>query len=458
MRYRLTNSRGISLIELTIMLVVIGILTAVAMKTMTTAVEDARRTKTEREMEMLTKGIVGDPTHISSSRRADFGYLGDIGAFPPNLTALMTNPGYGTWKGPYLPAGYVEDTNGYQLDEWGSAYTYTGGLTISSSGHGTPMVKKIADATSDYLLNAFTSYVKDASESPPGSIKKDSVNVRVTIPNGTGDTVTKTYRPLASGLFRLDSMPVGQHALNIIYVPQSDTLVRSITVLPRQRTSSPVTYKFAQPYFAGTLAGLFAYWKLDDGSGAIAVDASGNGHTGTLVNMNTSTAWIAGKVNGALRFDGVNDYVRIGNVSPTGGITVSAWVNPSSIGVDRQIVSKGFNGTRTQWELKTTTADGKVSFRHWAPGAVGVESLQRLTAGVWTHVAATYDGATWKIYWNGVLDNQANAGGPVATTRNLCIGCVDINGTPGQFWIGAIDEVKIFDRALSASEIATLAL
>ena len=165
-----------------------------------------------------------------------------------------------------------------------------------------------------------------------------------------------------------------------------------------------------------------------------------------------------GDSSGALTFDGVNDYVNIGtSLSPTGAFTVTAWVKPSSIGVDRQIVSKGFDGTKTQWELKTTTASGNVSIRHWAPGAVGVESIHTLTAGVWTHLAGTYDGTTWKIYWNGALDNSAVASGPVATTGSLCIGAVDIAGTPGQFWAGAIDEVRLYNRALSAAEIAVLA-
>jgi type II secretory pathway pseudopilin PulG len=187
---RLFSQRGISLIELTIMLVVVGILMAVAMKNMTITVEDARRTKTEREMEMLANAIVGDPSALSSSHRADFGYVGDVGAFPPNLAALKTNPGFSTWDGPYVPAGYAEDTSGYRLDEWGSAYSYSGGLTITSSGHGTPIVKKIADATPDYLLNSFTGIVKDASDSLPGSVNRDSVEIEVTIPNGSGSTLT----------------------------------------------------------------------------------------------------------------------------------------------------------------------------------------------------------------------------------------------------------------------------
>lgn len=275
---RFGNQRGISLIELTIMLVVVGILTAVAMKNMTTTVEDARRAKTEREMEMLADAIVGDPSTLSSSHRADFGYVGDVGAFPPNLTALKSNPGYSTWNGPYIPAGYAEDSTGYLLDEWGAGYNYSGGLTITSSGHGTPIVKKIADASNDYLLNAFTGIVRDASDSVPGTFNKDSVRIEVTIPNGGGSTLSKTYAPLADGQFRLDSLPVGQHSLNIIYTPLNDTLAREITILPRQQTSSPTVYKFAANYFAAGGGG---------GCGSSIAVLRPNG-AGTMTNLTRS--------------------------------------------------------------------------------------------------------------------------------------------------------------------------
>ncbi|PWB69818.1 hypothetical protein C3F09_10015 [candidate division GN15 bacterium] len=283
MKCRLANNRGMSLIELTILLVVIGVLTGVAMKTMTTSVEDARRVKTEREMSMLAKAIVGDPSLVASSRRASFGYIGDIGAFPPNLTALVTNPGYSTWKGPYIPSGFAEDADGYRLDEWGAAYAYSGGLTISSSGHGTPIVKKIADAASDYLLNAYSGVIRDASDSLPGNLQKDSVTIQVIIPDGAGGLHAKTYHPLATGQFQLDSLPVGQHPLNIIYEPQHDTLARAITVLPRQKAGVTDLYKFAVDYFAGGGGGC--------GGSMTALRPNGAGAMTNLTRSGCSANW-----------------------------------------------------------------------------------------------------------------------------------------------------------------------
>jgi prepilin-type N-terminal cleavage/methylation domain-containing protein len=244
------NQRGMSLIELTIMLVVISILAAVAMKSMTSSIEDMRRVKTERELDRLADAIVGDPALTADGHRSDFGYVGDVGAFPPNLSALVTNPGYSTWNGPYVAAAYAEDTNGFKIDDWGNAYAYSGGLTISSSGHGTAITKKLADAASDYLLNSYSGTIKDRSDSVPGATKRDSVSIQVSFPNGAGGTTTKTYTPSTAGSFQLDSLPVGKHLLRFVYTPTHDTLSRFITILPRHRTGDIVIFKFGTTCFS----------------------------------------------------------------------------------------------------------------------------------------------------------------------------------------------------------------
>ena len=73
------------MIELTVIIVVVGVLIAVAMQSMTAVVQDARITGTDREMEMLARAIVGNPDLTSNGKRSDFGYVGDIGAFRKSM-------------------------------------------------------------------------------------------------------------------------------------------------------------------------------------------------------------------------------------------------------------------------------------------------------------------------------------------------------------------------------------
>jgi type II secretory pathway pseudopilin PulG len=267
---RKINGNGFSLIEVLILIVAIGIAAGSAVQWMSGSVDDVRKNKTEREMEMLATAITGDPEIISDGERADFGYVGDIGAFPSNLQALYQNPGgYSTWDGPYIEQGFLQDNTGFLYDEWGAAYNYGGGTTITSTGSGSTLTKKIADAPSDYLLNRFYGTILDSAGNVPGTTYLDSVNVIVTTPNGIGGTFSKSYNPDSSGIFILDSLPVGQHPLRIVYSPTVDTLYRYCNILPRNKTSR--TYKFGSAYFN-----------------------TGSSGTGLIFVTNSDTLWTGG--------------------------------------------------------------------------------------------------------------------------------------------------------------------
>ena len=242
------SEQGFGLVELTIVIVVVGVLMAVAMQSMTALIENSRQVKTEREMEMLANAIVGKADMTNGGIRSDFGYLGDVGAFPPNLDALKTNPGgYATWDGPYISPGYSEDTDGFKIDEWGQSYSYNGGISISSTGGGSTISKRIADATSDYLNNTVPGTIKDINDSLPGTDFADSVDIVITYPDGSGSLTSDSYHPGTDGSFTLSTLPAGQHELLAIFTPEADTLFRYLTVLPRRKGS--VDLKFATAHF-----------------------------------------------------------------------------------------------------------------------------------------------------------------------------------------------------------------
>ena len=244
------NDLGISLIEVTMLVVIVAIAMAVAMKSMTPAIENARQRKTEHEMDIIIKAIAGDESimSVAGGVRSDFGYVGDVGAFPPDLDALAENPGgYETWNGPYIPPEYLE---GFRTDEWGQAYSYNGGLEVVSNGSGSPMRHRGGNDSLDILGNTVYGIVRDLNDSLPGTAFDDSVDVEITMPDGTGSTTTKSYHPDSTGAFTLDSIPIGRHLVKAIYTPEVDTLSRYLTVLPRHSSDNIVIFNFASAWFS----------------------------------------------------------------------------------------------------------------------------------------------------------------------------------------------------------------
>ncbi|MCK4371866.1 MAG: prepilin-type N-terminal cleavage/methylation domain-containing protein, partial [candidate division Zixibacteria bacterium] len=103
MTARLTSETGYSLIELIIVIVIVAIIASVAVKSLKGTNEVVRTEETKAELEQLAYAVAGNPAVLSGGARTDYGYVGDVGALPPNLDALVTNPGgYGTWDGPYV--------------------------------------------------------------------------------------------------------------------------------------------------------------------------------------------------------------------------------------------------------------------------------------------------------------------------------------------------------------------
>lgn len=197
--------------------------------------------------------------------------------------------------------------------------------------------------------------------------------------------------------------------------------------------------------------GVVGYWALDQGAGTMAYDSSCYRNHGTIYGA----SWTSGKANGALSFDGVNDYVDCGNsatLDPTDEATIQAWVRigqlPSTAGHIMAIAGRSGAGTDLDLQVET---DNRFKF-YVGAGYVAVSNTVAQTDR-WYHIAGTYQAANnVKVYINGTLEKTTL----ISITRAPNPGkfCIGQSGFwPGRFFNGTIDEVGIYDRALSAEEI-----
>jgi hypothetical protein len=191
-------------------------------------------------------------------------------------------------------------------------------------------------------------------------------------------------------------------------------------------------------------AKLIAYYKFEGN----AKDSVG-GNNGSEFGGPT---YVSGAFGQAINLDGVDDYVDCGN-SPvfdiTSAITVACWVRIDSVPANwAGIVTKGDSA----WRL--STAWGERRF-HFSVTSVNVNGNTTIPAGEWHHICGTFDGSVIRIYVDGVEDNKADYAGSISTNGfNVWIGAN--SETSGRWWDGRIDDVRIYDQALSAEVVASL--
>ena len=203
-------------------------------------------------------------------------------------------------------------------------------------------------------------------------------------------------------------------------------------------------------------------WKL---ANTTYTDDSGNGYTLTQSATPTATSGHYGGSNLATDFErDSSQYLYITdasapNLSITGPITISAWVKPESsvAGEYKQITSKVGTSGNYSYDFFVSPTN-YVTFRMSTNGTTIAQTVvgnTQLTNGVWYHVAAVYDQTDIRIYLNGVLDMT-----PVAETGAIYDSTVQFrignDPTGGQYFDGVIDDVAVFSRALSSTEIGDL--
>ncbi len=195
-------------------------------------------------------------------------------------------------------------------------------------------------------------------------------------------------------------------------------------------------------------ADVLGHWRLDDGTGTVIADSSGNGNTGQATNVH----WTQGVRNSGLLFDnkGCIDCGNDASLNPSGGITIEAWMKPWNLPYDTYPTVVHKEGA---YALRFAPG-GKLSVLIWSNGTQH-ELTSKNTEwknSIWCHLAATYDGSKLTLYVNGKKDNETTLakGSKIDTSGSNCyIGSIDGKSR----FRGRMDEIRIVGRGLSPSQV-----
>jgi glucose/arabinose dehydrogenase/PKD repeat protein len=323
----------------------------------------------------------------------------------------------------------------------------SGTVTIPTTGHSFK-----GDTSYEIVLTATDSDGIQASRSV--TIRPQKVNLTfasspsgltVTV-DGIPSTTPFTVSEIVGFQYAIDT-PSPQSGTTFAAWSDGGAKAHTITV---PATDSTLTATFTAPQPGNPVAA----YSFDAGSGTTLADVTGKGHAGTLSGPTWSAA---GHSGGALSFDGVNDSVRINDANDldlTSAMTFEAWVRPTAlnggVGGWRTVLFKERGGGMA-YGLYANDDGGRSAVHVDIGGEQRTRGTSQLPLNAWTHLAATYDGATLRLYVNGAqVSSKAQTGAVPASTGPLKIGG---NAIWGEWFAGLIDDVRVYDRALTTTEI-----
>lgn len=255
---------------------------------------------------------------------------------------------------------------------------------------------------------------------------------------------------LRAALLLLVALPLGAMA-----VGGTSGAFTAQTANPASTLTTAASFACDYPGLVLGTGGLASYWRLGESSGTTAADGQGslNGtYTGTHT-LGVSGA-IAGTTNAAVRLGG--GYVQVGDnldFPGTAAFSLEAWVRPTTIDTTfRRIVSKNRDeGGRQGYEFWVESTNG-LGFERFRDGVKDFVLVPAPALNTWSHVVATYDGSTMRVYVNGALG--ASAASTMSMTNN---GASFRIGTDGQWagdvWLGDLDDVAVYTSALNATQV-----
>jgi Protein of unknown function (DUF4038)/Concanavalin A-like lectin/glucanases superfamily/Putative collagen-binding domain of a collagenase len=309
--------------------------------------------------------------------------------------------------------------------------------------------------TAGYGTYSSTGHVSEsnyamAARTPDGTLAvvytPVSHTLTIALSNFSGPVTTRWYDPTANTFTAISGSPFPNIGTHNFTTPGNNSAGDGDWVLVFE-TAAPTPTPTATPTPTPT-PGLVAAYGFDEGSGTVVSDVSGNGNNGTI----SGATWTRrSKYGRALRFNGTSALVTVPNSASlrlTGGMTLEAWVYPRSVSsARRDVIYKG----NDNYYLKGTSQNLSRPAMGGSFAGSPLYGTGALTVNTWAYLAATYDGATMRFYVNGVqVASRAQTGAIATSTNPLQIGGDNIYG---QYFEGRIDEVRIYNRALSVAEV-----
>jgi hypothetical protein len=379
---------------------------------------------------------------------------GDVGVATLTWTASSDNTGvalYNVHRG--TTSGFVPSPANRIGQPTGTTYTDSG----------------VAAATYYYVVTAqdVAGNISQPSNEARVIVLADTTppTVAITAPS-QGATVSGTISVTATASddvhvagvqFQVDGQPLGAERTSPPFTVTWNTASASnathtVTAVARDTTgnTAQASVQVTVSNTGQNPSGLVAAFGFNEGSGVQTHDASGQGNTGTI----SSATWsAAGKYGSALSFNGTSAWVTVADAASldlTNGMTIEAWVNPTSNAGWQTIVLKEKYGGLA-YSLYSANGSSRPAGYVYTTSELGLAGTAALPLNTWTHLAVTFNGTTMRMFVNGVeVSTRALTGSIVVSDQPLRIGG---NALVGEYYRGMIDEVRVYNRALTAAEI-----
>lgn len=199
--------------------------------------------------------------------------------------------------------------------------------------------------------------------------------------------------------------------------------------------------------------GLVAHYTFDTGKGDVLSDASGNGNNGKI----HGATWVSSPRGHALRFDGSNDYVALGNAGKLkvgGDFTLTAWVNAADISGRNRLILGDTAGLSVNRNYSLRIDKGRLNFENGDGAAYGtIQAAEPFPVGTWQFLAVVFEGLRYFVYQNGKIILEGQVATPITSTRG---DSRRIGGWSAGWFKGDIGEIRLYKRALPQREIISL--